>query len=779
MNANRDLSNESDPAADGEVSDPSDDPRIIAAMQQYLCDIEAGRRRNRRELLARYPDIATELSACLQSLAFINDAIPRMPVEGGEFSPDAALDAPHQALGDFQLIREIGRGGMGVVYEAIQLSLGRSVAVKILPFAASLDQRHLQRFKNEAQAAAQLHHTNIVPVYSVGCERSVHFYAMQLIRGQSLAEIIRDLLCATGRSTEAFNKTSPTLAVPKESDRTVALPVTPLNDSSSKFSSRDFSSSNRISDLASFEGSLSSLHSRKRSSYFRSVAQLALQAAGALEYAHSLGVVHRDIKPANLLIDVRGNLWITDFGLAQVYGDNGLTFTGDLLGTYRYMSPEQASGRGAVLDQRTDIYSLGITIYELLTLERALPGVTREELLYQISYVDPRPPRSLDKTIPIELQTILAKATAKDAAERYQTARALADDLERFLRDEPIHAKPPSIWDKAVKWTRRHKSVACSAILMLLLIAGGLLISTILIAKEQTKTKAAYVQERLRAIEAAEQRAFAEKSFRQARGAVDLLTQVAADELPNDPSVIVGRRKLLEGALSYYQSFTAEPNHGEWADAELAAARSHASALLAELGATDEMYRLFFDMQLLSNDSIRSELGLSSEQIARINELSPPSETEKMASPFELIKFLSRQKPGEVIKTANDTRIKLMSIFRPDQWVRLQQLSRQCRGILAFEDPDVADALALTPAQSQTLRTIRMGLLVRFHERPPGSVPRNSSHGDENMGFPRDEESMKSILTQLTPLQLETWKNLLGPPAKTTDALDRIFRPPS
>jgi len=241
-----------------------------------------------------------------------------------------------------------------VVYEAEQLSLGRHVALKVLPFAAALDSRQLQRFRNEAQAAAHLHHTNIVPVFGVGCERGVHFYAMQYIEGQTLAQVIADL--KSQGAHEKHQAADQSLATFDHSQGALTAVQCAEATKPSVSLSPQFAASN----------------------YFLTVATLAWQAADALEHAHQVGVVHRDIKPANLLLDGWGKLWITDFGLARFHADAGLTLSGDLLGTLRYMSPEQAIGQWVPGDHRTDIYSLGTTLYELLTLKPAFDGDNRE-----------------------------------------------------------------------------------------------------------------------------------------------------------------------------------------------------------------------------------------------------------------------------------------------------------------------------------------------------------------------------------------------------------------
>src|SRR5262249_2839442 len=209
---------------------------------------------------------------------------------------------------------------------------------------------------------------------------------------------------------------------------------------------------------------LSTENSTKNPAFFRSAAQLGIQVARALEHSHSLGVVHRDIKPSNLLLDARGNLWITDFGLAHVQSDTKLTLTGDIVGTLRYMSPEQALAQRVDVDHRTDLYSLGATLYELLTLEPTFAGSDRRELLRQIAFEEPRRLRQINPALHKELDTIVRKAREKNPADRHATAKELADDLERYLKDEPIRAKRPSPWQRVRKWARRHRPVVTSAV---------------------------------------------------------------------------------------------------------------------------------------------------------------------------------------------------------------------------------------------------------------------------------------------------------------------------
>jgi hypothetical protein len=268
------------------------------------------------------------------------------------------------------------------------------------------------------------------------------------------------------------------------------------------------------------------------------VAQLGLQAAEALEHAHQLGVVHRDIKPANLLVELHGHLWVTDFGLARIQSEASLTLTGDLVGTLRYMSPEQARARRGLVDHRTDLYSLGATLYELLTLEPAFAGRDRQELMRQIAGDEPRPPRGVNRALPVDLETIVLKAMAKEPAGRYATAQELADDLRRFLEDKPVKARRPTLAQRAAKWARRHQPVVAAAAAVLVLAVTALAVSTVLIARE---------------------RAEAVRQRDTARQAVDeMYTEVAEQWLEQEPEMEEVQRQFLLKALRFYQDFARE-----------------------------------------------------------------------------------------------------------------------------------------------------------------------------------------------------------------------------
>lgn len=373
---------------------------------------------------------------------------------------DDSPDLRTHTLGDFRILRELGRGGMGIVYEAEQLSLGRKVALKVLPFASMLDKQQLARFKNEARAAATLDHPNIVAIYSVGTERGVHYYAMQLIEGQSLAQVIEAL---RGRVRDQTPPPHPT--------------GKGLGEGAALADTRPVAKLSTLPDPTSRE-------------YFRAIAKLGIQAAEALDHAHQNGILHRDVKPGNLLVDDSGKLWVTDFGLARIETEAGMTMTGDVLGTLRYMSPEQAIGKRAVIDHRSDVYSLGLTLYELLTLRPAFAGDDRPKLLLKIAAEEPTEPRQINPRIPQDLETIVLKAIEKDAADRYESAGELAADLRRFVEDRPILARRPTLAANVRRWARRHAGLITLSAFILLIAVAGLATSTFLIRREAKRAEA-------------------------------------------------------------------------------------------------------------------------------------------------------------------------------------------------------------------------------------------------------------------------------------------------
>jgi tetratricopeptide (TPR) repeat protein len=466
------------------------DPDVARLLDEYLTGVEAGRAPDREALLARRPDLAAEIAVCLDGLDFLQRAAPPSAV--------AAETAPGATLGDFRLGKEIGRGGMGVVYEADQISLGRRVALKVLPFAAVLDARRLQRFRNEAMAAANLHHPHIVPVHAVGSERGVHYYAMQLIDGRTVEDVIAELRAARGG--EPAREGRPASGTPLSADGT--------NESAA---------------------------------YCRNVARLGADAADALRHAHQQGVVHRDVKPANLMLDAAGVVWVTDFGLATIQtGATALTRTGDLIGTLRYMSPELAAAGRLPVDHRTDVYSLGATLYELLTLRPPVPGEEAGEVLRALSHDVPVSPRRLNRSIPPELETIVEKAMSKDAAQRYATAGEMAEDLARFVEDRPILARRPSLAARSRMWARRHRGLVAAAAVVLVVATAALAAGAVRLAAEERKTRSALDDAR--------------RSLAETRRAVDaFLVASGLEGLHEQPEPSGGQRALLESALSFYE----------------------------------------------------------------------------------------------------------------------------------------------------------------------------------------------------------------------------------
>jgi tRNA A-37 threonylcarbamoyl transferase component Bud32 len=600
-----------------------------------------GERPSLQEYVDRCPAMGDEIRELFPALLEVEQAEEVLDGSAGRQAPPPT--PPLRQVGDYRVIREVGRGGMGVVYEAEQVSLGRRVALKILPGVVAKDRKALERFRREARAAARLHHTNIVPVFEVGQDGETVFYAMQFIQGQGLDAVIEEL--TRQRHKSGHGSSAPVAAGAREqapvplgttgpespvalSRRLASLPVrdrtealaaslrarqvsrmarslvagtfaaeivdsdrtgssdgvnatTPDNSQSKDPTGLSKPASPSSSAVLPGGTQVSAVESSgKRLPFFRSVAQIGRQAAQGLAYAHARGIIHRDIKPSNLLLDSAGVVWIADFGLAKA-DDDGLTATGDILGTIRYMAPERFRGEG---DLRADVYALGLTLYELLTLRPGFESSDRLQMIERIKAAEPVRPRLLDNRIPRDLETIVLKAVDKDPERRYATADAMAEDLRRYLDDEPVLARRTTALERYARWARRNPGIAilgAALTAVLLSVTAGSLIAAGNMRRLATERgQAALEAEQARGQEAdqraraeaarrqeAAQRALAEKaqhqaedsakeadvqrkkaeaSFASARAAVDeSFTKISESQLLKVPGMQPLRRELL------------------------------------------------------------------------------------------------------------------------------------------------------------------------------------------------------------------------------------------
>jgi len=513
--------------------------------EEFAARFRYGERPSLKEYTERYPELADEIRELFPALVEVAQAevICRDRDEAEEAD---ATTPPLSQVGDYRIVREIGRGGMGVVYEAEQVSLGRRVALKVLPWQAARHRTTLERFRREARASARLHHTNIVPVFEVGQDGEVRYYAMQFIQGQSLDRVLDELRRLRGRSRqerghrpaagqeETQRAASGTRGVAQSLlsgrfDRSASGAAAAGAHEAGPRGSLGFEpvppTSPDTSAVMPGGAQLSTVESRHRA-FHRGVAHIGRQAASALAHAHARGIVHRDIKPSNLLLDTEGVVWVTDFGLAKVDEDD-LTRTGDILGTLRYMAPERFRGQG---DARADIYSLGLTLYELLVLRPAFDSPDRVALSEQIKTLDPLRPRSIDPRVPRDLETIVLKATEKDPKARYASAEALAEDLRRFLDDEPILARRVRAAERYLRWARRNPLIAALGGVLTAVLVGTMIASVVV---------------------AGRMAALAERHDRAARSEHDarLTTQASLKQAEADRREADRQRERAEGSL--------------------------------------------------------------------------------------------------------------------------------------------------------------------------------------------------------------------------------------
>ncbi len=373
-------------------------------LEECIDRLNAGDRLDLAKIDREHPEVGPEVIRQLKAFEGTAD--------------DSAAALPLGTLGDYKLLRQIGRGGMGIVYEAWEGSMDRRVALKVLPAGIAADDRAVTRFIQEARVAGKLNHPSVVSVYGMGVKEQIPYYAMDFVEGETLAQIVARL---------------------KDLEPEAETP----------FGHKD------------------------GAGYFESLARAFADVADGLQHAHSKKIIHRDIKPSNLILDREGRLRILDFGLARLEGQESLTISGDVVGTPQYMSPEQARRKKITIDHRTDVYSLGATLYEMLTLRPPFRGKDHAETPSQIIERDPPKPSGINPRIPPDFETIVLKCLRKEAGVRYGTAEALGQDLRRFARGDAIEASPQGGWERALRRVRRHRWRIAAGMVVAAVLAGA------------------------------------------------------------------------------------------------------------------------------------------------------------------------------------------------------------------------------------------------------------------------------------------------------------------
>ena len=420
------------------------------------------------------------------------------------------------------------------------------------------------------------------------------------------------------------------------------------------------------------------------------------------------------------------------------------------------MSPEQASGQHVVLDHRTDVYSLGATFYELLTLQPMFAGSSRHSILFQVLNRDPRSPRSIDRRIPPELETILLKTLNKNAADRYGSAQELADDLHRFLRDEPIWAKRPSLLEHVRKWSRRHPSLIGAAVLVMFLTLVVSLVSNWLITQANERTKTALTQEQLRAEEA-------QTRFRQARQAVDLLIEVSEEELADKPPLQGVRKRLLEAALVYYQDFIAQRRDDPSSQAELMAVEKRLKKILDDLSVIEGAGQLL----LLSDQRVQAELAFSRGQREQIDTLTQQFAQVRHDSLRDFDRLTPAERRSKFVALARANDQSMRTILTPTQLKRLEQITLQIQGLMAFSRPEIVSRLRLTDAQRDRIRQIEAEAFAFLMQQVGLDDHRPAAENARGKMF---RDAMEKAIKTLAAEQLAQWNDLIGQPfAAATD----------
>lgn len=582
--------------------------------EEFSAAIRRGEQPSLELFLTKYPDASGQLRELLSSVAMIEG------LKQETIDPDSSNESMNiDQLDDYTIVREIGRGGMGVVFEAIHQSLGRRVAVKVLASRLIGESKHLARFRREARAAARLRHSNIVPVFGVGQAGEHHYYVMDLIDGLSLKEW-------SSKISGIASRDLPTI------DETYADSNTDISVSSN--TQTTISSS---SELAGQTEDVSSLATNSPQ-YFRWIAKLGFSIADALQYAHSKGVLHRDIKPANLLVDKKNEVWIADFGLAKLSEQQAVTMTGDVVGTPQYMPPESFDG---TYDEKSEVYGVGLTLFEMLALRPAIDGKNTGDTIRKATEGVTSSPRKYNTAIPADLETIVMKALAHDPRRRYLSAGDLRDDIERYLTDRPISARRTGPIERLVRWSRREPKVATLTFAAFSLLSALVMVSAIgffrtkdalEVAKAATRSSDQALELKTEALITADaQRARAEKNLQVALTAFDrVMTHVSERGIEAD-SELLGEvtdttsanvtpedAQLLQSLLGFFDELAA--NNSEDLLAESAVAAQRAGDIYVSLGKLEQADRAYTDAldrysQLAAQEQNDSRYGIAQAEI--------------------------------------------------------------------------------------------------------------------------------------------------------------------
>lgn len=634
-------------------------PDLEALSERFVEDFRAGRRPSVDEYAERFPEFAEEIRELFPALLLLEKGGTREALSSlsqGASRQGFAISGLER-LKNYRIVREIGRGGMGVVYEAWDETLERVVALKVMKIFPGEEAQAIKRFQREAKTAARLHHTNIVPVFDSDVLDDKFFYVMQLVDGVNLEQFLRMKEAEASESldndsqnddatapsaapsadVDSFAETSP--LPPNYTPSEAEIPVAPQDAEQARpspgfFARRAEAKRQRQETInpsafgARFPAASKPLLSVRiaESNYYQRVCDVVIQAAQGLDYAHRHDVVHRDIKPSNLVVADDGVVWITDFGLAKSTTENDLTRQGQLVGTLRYLAPEALEGDFSPL---SDVYSLGLTLYELLTFTPAFAETNYSRLLAQVAAGRPTRPRKLNPKIPLDLETIVLKAIEPTPEKRYASAGELADDLQRFLDDRPIRARRVSFVGRVWRWCKRNRLVAgllFSIFVLITLIFAG-------ISTSYVRTLAL-----VRAKEAESQRA--QKNLDLALAAFDDVFESLGDAAAvdfnflndaeslgvptDDPSISEKEARVLENLLEFYDGFVDENENEPTLLLKSARARVRVGTIRKLLGRSRdsdafpkalELYRRALDFA--SDETERTQIALEKANVVR------------------------------------------------------------------------------------------------------------------------------------------------------------------